>query len=249
MNSFNKLTRLFFLMELRNKQAVIMSTLFPLLMMFLMGTAGKDASRDGMSYMTFIFPGILGMAYGATAVIAVPVMIASYRERGILKHLKIAPISNLKFLISIFTTQLFIMLIQTIIILLISIFVFDVELDFYTNGIIQLIILAFLGNLALVSWGFIIGNIASSSKNATTLGNLTNLTTIFLGGTFFEASVWPAVLQPLVKINPMSYMIESIRKTLIYGSQTNANYLIGLGAIIVIMIVSMVLATKTFKYE
>ncbi len=52
-------------MEVRNKQAVIMSTVFPILMMALMGTAGKDAARDGMSYMTYIFPGILGMAYGA----------------------------------------------------------------------------------------------------------------------------------------------------------------------------------------
>ncbi|MGE8034337.1 ABC transporter permease [Lysinibacillus sp. NPDC093692] len=249
MNSFVNLSSIFFKMEIRNKQAVVMSTVFPILMMALMGTAGKDTARDGMSYMTYIFPGILGMAYGAIGLIALPVMIASYRERGIFKKIKVTPISASKIMVSIFSTQLFIMAIQTVIILVISVFVFNVQLNFNSIYTLLLIPLLLIGGLSLLGIGLIIGIYANNTKNATTMGNLSNLVFIFLGGTFFPSDVWPKFLMPFVYINPLNYIIEAIRKTLIFETQNFYTYLTELSVITAIAVITLVFCVKVFKYE
>ncbi|MEB2302447.1 ABC transporter permease [Lysinibacillus xylanilyticus] len=236
-------------MEIRNKQAVVMSTVFPILMMALMGTAGKDAAREGMSYMSYIFPGILGMAYGAIGLIALPVMIASYRERGIFKKIKVTPISTSKIMVSIFSTQLFIMAIQTVIILGISVFVFNVQLSFKSIYTLLLIPLLLMGGLSLLGIGLIIGIYANNTKNATTMGNLSNLVFIFLGGTFFPSDVWPKFLMPFVYINPLNYIIEAIRKTLIFETQNFQTYLTEFSVITVIAVITLVFCVKVFKYE
>jgi len=249
MNSFVNLSSIFFKMELRSKQAAIMSTVFPILMMALMGTAGKDAARDGMSYMNYIFPGILGMAYGAIGLIALPVMIVSYRERGILKKTKVTPISTSKIMVSIFSTQLFIMAIQTVIILGISVFIFNVQLNFSSIYTLLLIPLLLMGGLSLLGVGLIIGIYANNAKNATTMGNLSNLVFIFLGGTFFPSDVWPKFLMPFVYINPLNYIIEAIRKTLIFETQNLNTYLTELSVLTAIAVITLVFCVKVFKYE
>lgn len=249
MNSFVNLSSIFFKMEVRNKQAVIMSTVFPILMMALMGTAGKGEARDAMSYMTYIFPGILGMAYAAIALIALPVMIASYRERGIFKKIKITPFSTSKIMVSIFSTQLFIMAIQTVIILGISIFIFNVQLNFSSIYTLLLIPLLLMGALSLLGIGLIIGIYANNAKNATTMGNLSNLVFIFLGGTFFPTDVWPKMLIPLISINPLKYIIEAIRKTLIFETQSLTTYLTEISVLTAIAVITLIFCVKVFKYE
>ena len=49
-----------------------------------------------MSYMTYILPGILGMSYASTGLIAFPIMLSSYRENGFFEIYKSNSRQNFK---------------------------------------------------------------------------------------------------------------------------------------------------------
>lgn len=244
-----KVSGILFKMESRNKQAVLMSILFPVMLMALMGTAGQEADQHGIPYMTFLLPGILGMAYGATGLISLPVMLVSFKERNILKRIVGTPISMINFIISIFITQGFVILLQTVIIMLIAILIFGVELFVSLNIIWLLFPVLVFGTISLLGTGLIISLFTNKSKNASTLGNIINFIMMFLSGAFFPVDTWPKFLHPLIKILPLTYIIEGIRKSLVFQTQTLQTFGIQTAFLVVFSIVTISIAAKWFRWE
>lgn len=249
MKKFINLVKLFLIMELRNKQAVFMSILFPILLMTLMGTAGRSEARGEISYMAYILPGILGMAYGATGLIALPVMITSYKERNILKKVATTPISMSKFFMAIFITQIMFMIVQTVIIISISTFIFRVNINIHSVYSWLLIPLLLVGSLAMLGVGFIICLFSNSAKNATTMGNLANLVMMFMGGSFFGVDVWPDFLQPVIRVLPMTNIIEGIRKTIVFKTQEMGTLTLQFTLLLICAILTISVSAKNFRLQ
>lgn len=249
MNSYKNLVKSFFLMEVRNKQALIMGTVFPVVMLLFMGIAGNSESRENMSYMAYILPGILGMSYASTGLIAFPIMLSSYRENGFLKFLKVTPIKISKVISALVVTQLIVMTLQTLLLLIVCNFILKLGLKFEFDNIIWLIIILFLSALALVLLGLNISILSKNVKNTSTFGNLSNLILTFLGGAFFPTDVWPSYLQPIVKLNPITHMVAMLRSTLLFSDFKVLNGLNYSGFLLLIICLSFLGAYKMFTYE
>ncbi len=244
-----RLISIFFKMELRNKAFLIPSFVFPLLMLTLMSVAGsRDGARDGMSYASFLTPGILCMAYAAVSLVAIPVMFSSYREKGLLRSFKTSELPMRNIVFAIIVTQLIFMLLQTVLVLAFSHVVLHARFDF-TSTSWMTIPVVLLGLFALLSVGFFISSFLATSRSATMVGNLSNLVAIFLGGVFFPTDVWPSFMQPIIWINPLTWIIEALRKSVLYGTMEFANLYTELGALFAIGVASFFLALKLFKYE
>lgn len=184
MTNYKTLIKSFFLMEVRNKQALIMGVVFPVIMLLFMGIAGKSESRGNMSYMAYILPGILGMSYASTGLISFPIMVSSYRENGFLKFLKVTPIKISKVISALVATQLVLMTLQTFLLLIVCNFILKLGLKFEFDNIIWLIVILFFSSLALVLLGLNISILSKNVKNTSIFGNLSNLILTFLGGAF-----------------------------------------------------------------
>lgn len=249
MRELSRLTFLIFKMELRNKSFIIPSFLFPLLMLTLMSVAGSEGgAQAGISYASFLTPGILCMGYAAVALVALPVMVTSYREKGLLRNVKISKLPMSVVAFSILIAQLIFMLLQTIVLFVFACLVLQARFTL-TASSWMLIPVVILGLFSLLSLGFLMASRLSSSRSATMVGNLTNLVAIFLGGVFFPADIWPRFMQPLTWINPLTWIIECARKSLLYNTIDIHSLTIELLAVCAIGIVSFVLALKLFKYE
>ncbi|RCW17276.1 ABC transporter [Streptococcus gallolyticus] len=249
MTSYKTLIKSFFLMEVRNKQALIMGTVFPVVMLLFMGIAGKSESRGNMSYMAYILPGILGMSYASIGLIAFPIMLSSYRESGFLRFLKVTPINITKVIGALVTTQLVIMTIQTVLLLIVCNAILKLGLTIAFGNIFWLIVILLLSSLALILMGLNISILSKNVKNTSTFGNLSNLILTFLGGAFFPTDVWPVYLQPLVKLNPLTHMVAMLRATLLFNDFNLSNGLNYSGFLLLVIGLSFVGAYKLFTYE
>jgi|GEM_PF-3978038 len=249
MNSLTTIAKTFFIMEVRNKQALIMGTLFPVMMLLLMGIAGREESRESMSYMSYILPGILGMAYAATGLIAMPIMLSSYRENGFLLYIKVTPVKVIKLITALIITQLIIMLIQTVLLLGVCNFALGLDLNYSLSTTPYVIVGLFLSAVSLVCVGFVISIFCKSVKNTTTIGNLSNLILSFLGGAFFPTDVWPSFMQPLVKLNPITHMVAVLRKTLLFDTYEVRDIYEAYVWIMVVIVVMLVISVRKFSYE
>ncbi|MBF0710683.1 MULTISPECIES: ABC transporter permease [unclassified Gemella] len=249
MTSFKTMVKSFFLMEARNKQSLIMGTIFPIVMLIFMGIAGKGESRGDMSYMAYILPGILGMFYASIGLIAFPIMLSSYRENGFLKFLKVTPMKISKVISALMTTQVVIMAIQTFLLLVVCNLLLKLGLKFHWQHTIWLTIILLLSSLALILIGLNISILVKNVKNTSTFGNLANLIFTFLGGAFFPTDVWPKFLQPIVALNPITHMVAMLRSTLLFDDFTVANGFKYARFLILVICLTFFTAYKKFSYE
>ena len=249
MNRIYTMIKTFFLMELRNKQALVMGTLFPVIMLVLMGIAGREESRGDMSYMTYILPGILGMAYAATGLIALPIMLSSYRENGFLLYLKVTPVKIIRVILSLTVTQMIIMALQTVLLLGVCNYILRLNLNYQWNTAYILPVVLLLSSISLICLGFVISIFAKNVKNTTTIGNLFNLLLTFLGGAFFPADTWPSFLKPVILLNPLTHMISVIRDVLIFPEFEMEGIIKAILFLVLTILICLPVAVKKFSYE
>lgn len=249
MHKLLKLTNIFIKMELRNKAFLIPSFLFPVLMLTLMSLAGRnEGTRGNISYASFLTPGILCMAYAAVALVAIPVMLSSYREKGLLRSFKTSELPMSKVMLSIIMTQLIFMVLQTIILLFYAKLILRARFTFTVNSWMAIPVVL-VGLFTLLSVGFFLSSFLPTSRSATMVGNLGNLVAIFLGGVFFPTDVWPHFLQPLTWINPLTWIIEALRKSVLFGSMSFGSFYTEIAVLFFIGCICFVLSLKLFRYE
>lgn len=249
MNTIFPLTKLFVRMDLRNRSFMVPSFIFPPLMMVLMSIIGKSGgARGDISYASYLTPGILCMAYASVALVGLPVMITSYREKGILRLFKSSKIPMIKVACSIFLTQLFFMVLQTFMVLLFSIFFLRAKFSITSTSYLAIPVFI-VGLLALLSVGFLFSAFFKNTRAATMTGNLLNLLFIFLGGVFWPASSWPKYIQPLTWINPLTWTIDALRKSFLWASMNFDDFLVEFFSVSAILVFFTLLGIRLFKYE
>lgn len=249
MKEMTGLIKLFFKMELRNKSFLIPSFIFPLCMLLLMSVAGReDGAYKDISYASFLTPGILCMAYAAIAFVAFPVMIASYRERGILRNFKTSALPVWKIILSIIITQMAFMILQTIFLLFFAIIVLKAKFNLYEHSW-MCIPVTIIGIFSMLSLGFLLSARVENARVATMIGNFANLVCIFLGGVFFPVDTWPDFMRPLTRIDPIAWIADVVRKSILY-MHADMSLLARSSAVLGgIALISVFAGLKLFRYE
>jgi ABC-2 type transport system permease protein len=107
---------------------------------------------------------------------------------------------------------------QTTVIILIGHFVFEFTL---VNGLLtylSMLTLAVFGLIVFMGFGFVIASLAKDENAASPIANLVTLPQMFLSGAFFSIEAFPAVIQPIAHILPMTFLNEAMRKVAFEGS-------------------------------
>ncbi len=187
---------------------------FPLLFLVvfgsgLSGTMGMLA--PGVDFSKFMFPGIIGMTVLMTSFMS-GVSVVWDREFGFLKEVLVAPISRVAVAAGKTLGGATIALIQGSLILLFAP-LFGLTLS---PGILpQLLPVMFLVACALSAMGIFLASRIKSMEAHQAVMQLLMFPMIFLSGVFFPVDNLPAWMNVLVKINPATYGVDSIRQLML----------------------------------
>lgn len=198
-----------------------------------------------ISYMDFLLPGIIAMSIMNSGVIGLSTSFVTFRERGILRRIKVTPFPLPSFVSARVISQLIIAVPQALILYLISHFLFGVDIQ----GSILLVILSiFIGSLAFLAMGFAISSIAPNVETAASYSNLITFPMLFLSGVFFAVDSAPGWLQPITKLLPLRYLVDALREVMTRGKGLDAIWqdwlILGLTALI-----SVVIAVRFFRWD
>lgn len=205
----------------------------------------KKVQAEKFDYIDFLLPGIIGMAIMNTAIFGLSTTMVSYREKGILRRLKITPIPLSYFLGARIVTQLLFSLVQTSFLIAFAKFAFGA----HTAG--SYFVLAFViivGSLCFINVGFLVSSIAKTNDTADTIGNIIAMPMMFLSGIFFPVDNAPKWIQPLIKVLPLKYLADALRDVVIRGKSlayVQGNMYVLLGVTVVLFLLSL----KLFKWE
>lgn len=189
--------------------AIIMPLLF--LVVFGAGLTRWMDLGDEISFSSFLFPGIVGMTVIMAAFMS-GVSIVWDREFGFLKEVLIAPISRTAVAIGKTLGGATIATIQgTLMLLLSPIIGIDLSLEL----ILKIIPLIFMIACAIAAMGIVLAARIKSMEAFQALMNMLMMPMIFLSGVFFPLSNLPGWMNVIVKINPVTYGVDSIRKVFI----------------------------------
>src|SRR5258708_38123161 len=135
--------------------------------------------------------------------------------RKLNKRMSATPMSRSLFLLSFVLVRGVFLLGELPILLGFAHWVFHVPI----RGSLLLIVgLSALGSLMFAGMGLLIGSRAQNTHSVAGLVNMTTLPMLVTSGVFFSAARFPEVFQPIIRLLPLTALIEAIRTVMLAGA-------------------------------
>jgi ABC-2 type transport system permease protein len=198
-----------------------------------------------LDYIDFLVPGILAMSIMNTGVIGLSTSFVIYRERGILRRIKVTPFSLTSFVLARIISQLLIALAQMVILVGLAMGLFGLNVE---GNLLLLLLEIVIGSLAFLAIGFAIAGISKNVETAAAVGNLVTFPMLFLSGVFFEVENAPAWLQPITKVLPLTYLVDALRETMSRGKGIITVWP-DLMFLVATFAIGMIIAVRFFRWE
>lgn len=226
----------------RDISGVFWTFAFPFVFIILFGLIFTGDGQDfGFDY---ILPGIMGMALMQSGLFGA-LQFLNLREKKIIRGLSLTPIPRSSLLSSEILLRLITGFLQAAIMILLGIFVFNVEL---TGRLYQVIPLVFLGSLTFVSIGYLLTCFVKSVEGGTGLAQIVQLPMMFLSGVFFPVDMLPGFLRPAVRIIPLTYLVDSLRHVMV-GIPGDYSLFVNSLVLIFFLLITFVISIKLWRWE
>jgi ABC-2 type transport system permease protein len=229
----------------RNWQSVFFTALLPILMTLIFGYLNQDAKIGNMSYVAFFLPGAIGMQVTGSAFENLSITLTRQRDDGILKRLGGTPLKKWILLGSKMLTASFVILVQTLLLVAIGVFFFEVK----TVGSPLLFLFVLLtGIVTFTSMGFAISGLIESADSQAAAAHAIQWPMIFICGSFFPIDLLPELLQHVARVLPLTYFVDPLRAVLIEGQGLRESS----GDLLVLsiwMVCCFIVSVKTFRWE
>jgi len=200
-------------------QTLLPTAITTLLYLFIFGLSIGRAlpSIGNLSYLEFIIPGVLMMSLITTTYANTSTSIFMMKWLNFIEGILVSPLSYIE------TVGAFILggvvrgVIAGTIIYLISLF-------FYSGSVAHVflfIFLLFVVSLIFSSLGLITGLWAEDWDQLNIWSTFIITPLVFLGGVFHSISLVPESLQIITKLNPIFYMVDALRYSMLGYSESN----------------------------
>lgn len=204
-----------------------------------------EMTETGGRYIDFLVPGLIGMGLMGGGLWGVGYAIVDMRIRKLLKRFLATPMRKTDFLIAIMLSRLVFMIPEMILLVVFSHYVFGVQVYGSWSAIVFLVL---LGALQFSGIGLLVASRAKTLESVSGLMNLTMLPMWTLSGIFFSYERFPEVIQPIIKLLPLTPLIDALRGVMLEGVS-----LASLSSQLIIMVtwglVSFVLALCWFRWS
>jgi len=229
---------------IRSKSRLVSSIVQPLFFLFILGSGFRVATFAGVDdYLSFLAPGIIAMAILFSSMFT-GISVLWDKQFGFLQEVLVAPVSRFSIIIGRTLGGATVALIQGFIILLISLGL-GVKI-FGIFGLLLTFIFMILIAFTAVGFGLILATKMEDFHGFQLIMNLLIMPLLFLSSAFF-----PVTSNPTMKIissfNPLFYMVDGLRGSLITGASTVNPPMLNLLIVLIICIIMMSLGSYFFS--
>lgn len=234
---------------IREKSRLISAIARPLVWLFLVG-AGMSRlvpPVEGVSYIQFVFPGILGMTILFSAMFS-SISIIWDKEFGFMKEILVAPVSRLSIVIGKALSGTIVSSIQAVIVL--ALFPF-LGLKLSILNIIGAIFICVLVSFSISAFGIVLATFYESYESFSVIMNFIIMPMFFLSGAMYPVKLLPDILKFAARLNPLTYGVDALKHALsplTTGSMSpDFNIITDLSVIILTSMVFVIVGGKAFE--
>ncbi len=233
---------------IRERSRLLSTVARPLLWLFLVGGGLSRIvpARDGMDYLQFVFPGILGMTILFSSIFSA-ISIIWDKEFGYMKEILAAPVSRFSIVIGKALSGTIVSTIQAFIVLLLFPFL---GLHLGVIQIIGVIFVSLILSFTITTVGILIATFYESFESFSIIMNFIVMPMFFLSGAMYPVKLLPEVLKFLAKINPLTYGVDALKNVIFPDIQgaMSADFplFMDMGVIFFVAVLFMFVGTKSF---
>jgi len=224
-------------LALRNPDMILFGIIFPIAIMLLIGLVSKPESA------ALSFGGVAAFGICAAGLMGLPLTIADYRHRKVLKRIRATPASPAALLFSQAVVQCCYVIVSFAAVLLIATAVFDVRIA--APGLFAAYYA--LTTVSAFGLGFMVASLAPNMKVANAIASLLYFPMIMLSGASIPFEIFPRPLQAAVGVLPMTQGIALLKSAVV--GQADAPVLVPILVLSVIAIASYSVAIRFFKWQ
>jgi ABC-2 type transport system permease protein len=205
----------------------------------------RKVTERGSRYIDFVLPGLLGMNLMGSGIWGIGFAIVDQRGKKLLKRFMATPMRRSEYLASFMLSRLFFLVLEVATLIGFGALVFGVPLR---GSLLVLGVICLLAALAFAGMGLLIASRARTTEAVSGLMNLVMLPMWIFSGVFFSSSNFPAAVQPIIRLLPLTAVNDALRANMLEGASLSAVS----GEILVIvgwLVLSFVAALKLFRWR
>jgi ABC-2 type transport system permease protein len=245
-------TRFQLLSLIRNRRAVIMGLVFPVILLVLFNsifTSESDTVELAGAEVTakaYFTGGMLTYAMMFSAFTAVALAIVTQRENGQLKRYRGTPVPAWTFIGAVVLRSAVMVGLMTVVMLAIAHFAYDVEVSAEALG--EVIFYALLGTVTLCSIGLAATTMVTDVDSASAGLPLAAVLLAFISGIFVPVDQLPNWLEEIGRIFPLFHLAEGMQVSLGVSGDTGLDAG-NVGVLCAWALGGFVVAARSFRWE
>ena len=198
-------------------------------------TAEEHVQEQGGRYIDFLVPGLIATNVMSAGMWGLAYVVAETRTRKLLKRMISTPMRRGHFLLSFVLARMLFLAVELPVLLVFVWLAFGVVV----RGSLPLFLaLVVLGAFAFAGVSVLVSSRARNTETVTGLINVVQMPMFLLSGVFFSYSRFPELLQPAIRLLPLTAMLDSMRAVMNEGA--------GVAAVAPQMLILAVTAVVTF---
>ena len=247
MKTFKTMLKTELKLSLRGMDMFIFAICMPVIVIILLGIIYGDKPAFADAEYTFLqqsFGAVSTIAICAGGLMGLPLVVSDYRNRKILKRLKVTPVKPITILLVEITIYCIYSLVSLALIYLVAFLFFDFQI---MGNFLQFFISFVLVMLSMFSIGMMVGGIAPNMKIASTVASILYFPMLIFSGATLPYEIMPDALQNFANILPLTQGIKLLKGTAL-GLPID-NILFPIGLMVAIIVICTTISLKFFKWE
>src|SRR5262245_36823960 len=228
---------------LRERSVLFFNYLFPLVFFFMFGELmNARASLGGAQYIVsmVLSIGIMGNGFFGMGMQAV-----QEREVGILRRLRLAPITPAPILLSSLVSGVLVYLPSALLTLSLAKWVYHMPIPLNLPSLVAFVV---IGAFAFRSIGLIIASVSDSMAEAQILIQILYIPMLFISGTTFPTANLPKWMQAVAKFLPATYLKSGLQN-IIQNSESLVTNGISVIALLATFAVGFIVSFNIFRWS
>ena len=240
---------------MRQRESVVFTLFFPVILLFIFGTVFKDTIAPGVTFSQYFVAGMIASGLVNTGFQQLAITIPMERDDGTLKRLRGTPMSVSSYFIGKALLVTILMIVQTILLLFFGSVVFDLNLP--TDPMLwwNFTWLVILGSACSTVLGIAFSVVPKSGRGASAVVSPIVIILQFFSGVFFVFTSLPVWMQQFAALFPLKWLTQGMRSVFLpadFASQEVAgDWEIGKTALILViwLVLGLIISIKTFKWS
>lgn len=247
MKGLFKLSLVEFKLFTREFFAAFFTLVFPVMLLVFFGMIYGNEKTDffkGAGFVDIAVPSYTAMIIASSGLISITTIIASYREKGILRRLHATPLRPQ----TILSAHVFVIFIMTTLGMVLLIIAGKLIYNMQFEGNLFSVTAGFtLSSMSFFSMGFLIAGLIPTARTAQATAMVLFYPMIFLSGATIPLEVLPENIQNFATILPLKHVVILLRG-LWFGNNWG-QYLLEVSVLTGILLIAIPISAKTFRWE